>query len=233
MTQSKYQHIFFDLDHTLWDFESNSRKTLHNLFEIHQLTKLGVPDFNSFIQVYELVNEQMWAAYRKGELDKASLREGRFPKVLERWEISDRKLADSINEQYLSEGPKQPGLMPNTMDTLNYLEEKYHIHLITNGFKEVQSTKLKSSGLEGRFKTITTSEEVGVLKPNSKVFHHALNLASATPQESIYVGDHFETDVVGSKKAGIDQVFFNPKKAKHPPIATFEIEDLSELMDLL
>lgn len=233
MTQSKYQHIFFDLDHTLWDFESNSRKTLRNLFDYHNLVGLGVPSFQSFIDVYELVNEQMWAAYRKGELTKAALREGRFPKVLARWEIVDNALADTINEQYLSEGPKQPGLMPNAMETLNYLQEKYHIHLITNGFKEVQSTKLRSSGLEGRFKTITTSEEVGVLKPNPQVFHHAVSLASANMHESIYVGDHFETDVMGSKNAGMDQVFFNPNGQKHPPIATFEISDLGELMQLL
>lgn len=122
--------------------------------------------------------------------------------------------------------------MPNALKTLDYLQNKYEVHLITNGFKEVQATKLNASGLNGYFKTITTSEEVGVLKPNPKVFHHALDLASAQSGESVYVGDHFDTDVMGSKNAGIDQVFFNPHDADHPKIATFEIRDLVEMIEI-
>jgi putative hydrolase of the HAD superfamily len=230
--QDTYKHIFFDLDHTLWDFTSNSRKTLETLFDEFDLQKKGVSSFSEFVNKYETINEGLWAKYRIGAIDKITLRNGRFPAVFKLWEIEDQHLSDSINERYLTDGPKQSGLMPNAIETLNYLQDRYEVHLITNGFKEVQATKLGASGLNGYFKTITTSEEVGVLKPNPKVFYHALDLASAIAPESIYVGDHFESDVLGSKDAGIDQVFFNPHSADHPKIATFEIQDLGEMIDI-
>ncbi len=227
-----YKHIFFDLDHTLWDFSSNSRKTLEVLFNEFQLQDRGVSSFTEFLHTYETINEGLWAKYRIGQIDKSTLRNGRFPAVFKHWDIVDHHLAETINERYLTDGPKQPGLMPNALKTLDYLQNKYEVHLITNGFKEVQATKLNASGLNGYFKTITTSEEVGVLKPNPKVFHHALDLASAQSGESVYVGDHFDTDVMGSKNAGIDQVFFNPHDADHPKIATFEIRDLVEMIEI-
>jgi len=230
---SNYKHIFFDLDHTLWDFASNSRKTLLHLFDEFDLGKKGISEFDEFIHKYETINEALWAKYRAGELEKHRLRDDRFPTVLKHWDIVDVGLANAINERYLTDGPKQPGLMPNAIETLDYLQSKYEVHLITNGFKVLQTTKLNSSGLHGYFKTITTSEEVGVLKPNPKVFHHALDLATAHPQDSIYVGDHFESDVLGSKNAGIDQVFFNPHDLDHPKIATFEIQNLVELQTIL
>lgn len=227
-----YEHIFFDLDHTLWDFASNSRKTLEVLFEEFQLLEKGVTSFSEFIHQYETINEGLWTKYRAGLIDKKTLRNGRFPAVFEVWEIYDKQLAAEVNERYLTDGPKQPGLMPNAIETLDYLKQRYEVHLITNGFKEVQATKLSASGLNGYFNTITTSEEVGVLKPNPKVFHHALSLAKAESHKSVYVGDHFDTDVIGSKNAGIDQVFFNPNNAQHPKIATFEIRDLGEMIKI-
>lgn len=230
----KYEHIFFDLDHTLWDFRSNSRKTLLQLFDEFGLQEKGIPDSEVFIDHYEEVNEGFWSRYRAREIDKITLREERFPTVLSQWEIDDRTLADELNLRYLSDGPRQGQLMPNAIETLEYLSGKYEIHLITNGFKEVQGTKLSTSGLEGYFKTITTSEEIGLLKPHPHVFFHALKLAQASAQHSIYIGDHFETDVMGSMNAGLDQVFFNPDKTNgHPKVATFEIEDLGELTTLL
>jgi len=227
-----YKHIFFDLDHTLWDFASNSRRTMAVLFNEFGLNRLGVPDFEAFMNHYEVVNDALWAQYRAGEIDKPTLRNGRFPKVFERWHIVDAELSYEINERYLQDGPKQSGLMPNSIEILEYLTERYGIHLITNGFKEVQATKLRSSGLEGRFETITTSEEVGVLKPNVRVFEYAMKLANSLPEHSIYVGDHYDTDVVGSRNAGIDQVFFNPHGNESPGDATFEIKDLGEMLTL-
>ncbi len=227
-----YKHIFFDLDHTLWDFSNNSRKTLEALFDQFDLVGRGVPDFHTFMDAYEEINEGLWTLYRVQKIDKLTLRNGRFPAVLKLWDIIDPQLSHDINEHYLTVGPTQPGLLPNAIKTLDYLKGRYQLHLITNGFKEVQATKLKCSGLNGYFKTITTSEEVGVLKPNPRVFEHALSLALAQADHSIYVGDHFDTDVMGSKNAGIDQVFFNPHKQDHPKVATYEIQDLGEMIEL-
>ena len=229
---SKYNHIFFDLDHTLWDFKTNSRKMLETLFHEFDLARYGVENHATFIETYEQINESFWADYRKGLVDKQTLRNERFPRTLTTWEIGDRDLAHALNEEYLKRSPQQSTLFPNALETLDYLLTKYDVHLITNGFKEVQTTKLRSSKLDGYFKTITTSEDVGVLKPHPKVFHTALNDANAEIHDSIYVGDHFESDVLGSKNVGMDQVFFNPEGAIHPPEATYEIKDLKELQDL-
>ncbi|MBO6516197.1 MAG: HAD hydrolase-like protein, partial [Bacteroidia bacterium] len=149
-----YKHIFFDLDHTLWDFAGNSRKTMRSLFLEFDLLGMGVPNFDHFMDTYEKINEELWVLYRAQKIDKPTLRNGRFPMVLEHWGIVNEELSTSINERYLTDGPKQPGLMPNALETLDYLKANYKIHLITNGFKEVQATKLQSSGLQGYFETI-------------------------------------------------------------------------------
>lgn len=229
----EYEHIFFDLDHTLWDFEGNSRKTLTELFVQLNLSDLGIPDASKFITEYEKLNHWMWAEYRAGRMDKPTLRNTRFKRVFKLWDVVHDSLADELNELYLTEGPKKTGLLPNALETLDYLMDRYDVHLITNGFKEVQHTKLSGSRLLPYFKTITTSEETGFLKPDRRVFDIALETSGAHSHHSLYVGDHYETDVIGSRNAGIDQVHFNPEgiEVEHP--ATFEIRDLAELMEIL
>ena len=171
--------------------------------------------------------------YREEKVSKADLRYGRLKDTFNTLKFNiDDELINLIAVDYIEYLPKYNHLIDGSIDLLEYLKKKYQLHIITNGFKEVQATKLNASGLNGYFKTITTSEEVGVLKPNPKVFHHALDLASAQSGESVYVGDHFDTDVMGSKNAGIDQVFFNPHDADHPKIATVEIRDLVEMIEI-
>jgi putative hydrolase of the HAD superfamily len=236
MSDKKYEHLFFDLDHTLWDFKTNSRLTLNELFEVHNLKSYGIADFETFLAHYEVVNEAMWKAYREGTLEKHDLRNRRFERVLKEWDVTNLELSKTLTEQYLKLSPTKPNLMPNAIETLNYLQESYPIHLITNGFIEVQATKLNSSGLVGYFKHIITSEEIGVLKPHPLVFETALQKTGADAHSSLYIGDHFESDVLGSSNAGWDQVFFNPENQAidhHNHVPTFHIQDLKELMDFL
>jgi putative hydrolase of the HAD superfamily len=232
-SSSKYKHIFFDLDHTLWDFEGNSRITLGELFKYFDLTQFGIPSIQVFIQEYERINTNMWILYRNDEIDKPTLRNTRFIRVLEHWDIVNDSLAHDINERYLTEGPKKKGLLPNAIKTLEYLKKGYQLHLITNGFKEVQHMKLSGSGLLPFFKEITTSEETGFLKPDPRVFDIAIKGAGANKRESLYIGDHYETDILGGIAADIDQVFFNPNREVVEQKPTYEIEDLIELTVIL
>lgn len=229
----QYQHVFFDLDHTLWDFERNSRLTLGDLFAHFQLDQFGIVDADTFIREYEVINADLWRQYRENLIDRITLRNTRFKRVFAHWNLELPDIADKINELYLQESPKKTHLLPNALEVLDYLKNKYPLHLITNGFVEVQYTKLNGSGLRPYFQNITTSEEAGYLKPDRRVFDSAMRSAGARPEHSIYIGDHFETDVIGSRNAGMDQVHFNTNGWVGREAPTYEIVDLKELIDIL
>lgn len=227
-----YSHLYFDLDHTLWDFETNARETLAELYDEFALEERGAVTVDQYITDYETRNAWCWAQYRAGKLDRDNLRVARFQYLLDQYNIEDKGLAYTLSDEYLNRCPLKPHLMPHARESLDYLREKYVLHLITNGFRHTQYTKLRTSRLQDYFDTITTSEEAGVLKPNPQMFHFALNQASVTSKDAIYIGDHIEVDVKGSRAAGLDQVYFNPKKVVHEEPVTFEINCLSELQEI-
>ena len=230
----RYKHLFFDLDRTLWDFEKNSTATLQEVFEIFQLEEKGVSSFSSFIEKYIDVNEAMWALYRVGKIQKEELRSIRFKNTLLHFGISDDDLALQIGEYYIKESPLKTNLFPNTIEILEYLrEEGYQMHIITNGFEEVQHIKLKNSGLSSFFKEIITSERAGVKKPNSKIFNFSMELAGAQPEESLMLGDDIPVDLHGAKAVGMDQVYFNPNHHMHEEKMTYEVNSLLELKKFL
>ncbi|MBI1306314.1 MAG: noncanonical pyrimidine nucleotidase, YjjG family [Bacteroidetes bacterium] len=233
--KSRYEHIFFDLDHTLWDFETNSRETLSELYHEHKLESLGAPAPDEFISSYEKLNADLWHQYRNGEIDRLTLRNTRFVKLFAQWEIENQVLCDTINEQYLSISPLKTHLIPNAIEILEYLKDRYPIHIITNGFREVQYTKLHRSGLMDFFEHIITSEEAGFLKPDKRVFEAALMRTNSLNHNSIYIGDHYETDVIGSRNAGIDSVHFSPEEVaniEREIEPNFIIRDLIELKEI-
>lgn len=229
----KYQHLFFDWDHTLWDFETNSRLTLTEIFHGFDLMRFGITSLDEFLSVYQTINHMLWHEYGQKRIDKETLRDTRFERVLAHFGIIDKSIGNKINHQYLNESPKKTALMPNALETLNYLQTRYQLHLITNGFVETQKTKIEGSGLAKHFTSITTSEKTGYLKPDVRVFEIALSEANAEKSNSIYIGDHFETDVIGSKNAGLDQIYFNPVGIAPLFKPTFEITDLIELKEIL
>lgn len=229
MFKKHYKHLFFDLDRTLWDFDSSARQTFEYLFQHYNLEKYGIASVVEFTEVYHKHNEHFWDLYRKGEMTKEVLRGIRFVATLLSFNIDNQKLADHLTEDYLYHSPRNVFLFPNTHDSLEYLSKKVDLHLITNGFEEVQKIKLDSSDLRKYFKTIVTSEEAGVKKPDSRIFEFAMQRAGALAIESLMVGDDLEVDIEGARQVGIDQVFFNPERVKHDGRSTFEIFDLSEL----
>ena len=229
----KFKHIFFDLDRTLWDFEINSHRTLEELFCIFNLKEKGVKESDNFIRIYKEYNEKLWRLYRVGKISQVDLRRERFQRTLAYFEIHDFALAEAIGDQYISICPQKSQLFPHSIEVLEYLNKKYKLHIITNGFHKVQHVKLKYANLTKYFDAIITSEKAGMMKPDPKIFEFALETTNARSSESIYVGDDLEVDILGCQNCGIDGIYFNPKREKHVEKVTFEISCLSQLKELL
>lgn len=229
----KYRHIFFDLDHTLWDFETNSRATLVNLFQKHELDRAFGCDQDHFYRRYIAVNDQKWALYRHGKLTKEELRAQRFYDTFDSLGWCDADFCAGFEKEYLDLCPRQTALLPGAVELLDYLKENYILHIITNGFVETQSIKIRESGLEPYFTQVVSSEEIGINKPNARIFVESLKRAGATRKDSLMIGDNLEADVLGAKNCGIDHVYFNPRKQAHAEKITYEIRELAELHNIL
>ncbi len=229
----KYRHIFFDLDNTLWDFERNSTETLNELYKKHNLDSLGVSSPEFFIRTYQERNIMMWEQYRLGKIDKETLRNDRFSLTF--WDMGlDAKLAPpALADDYLLLSPRKNYLFPHAHEVLTYLQQKYTLHIITNGFKEAQYIKLDSADLSKYFAEIIISENTGFKKPDINIFYHSAEKANASADECLMVGDGLEVDVLGAANAGWDAVFFNPNKMEHNESVTYEITSLDELKNFL
>lgn len=226
------QHLFFDLDRTLWDFEKNSKVALEEIFHRYKL-QLLFTDFEQFHRTYIHVNADLWKKYGKKKITKEQLRDTRFLKTLQQHSIYNEALAQEISEAYIELSPKQTALFPNALSCLQTLKERgYVLHIITNGFEEVQYIKLNNSGLFPFFDIIVCSEQIGFNKPDKRIFYHAMELAGANPQNSMMIGDDLEVDILGANQVGMQAVLFDPFK-KHKSRAFTVINDLEELVNLL
>lgn len=223
------KHIFFDLDHTLWDFAKNSEETLSEAFQIFSLSELNI-QLIDFLKEYWIINDMLWNDYRHGRISKTDLRYNRFHFALQHFKVNNMKLASQIADYYVEHSPQKQNVFPNTHETLNYLKFKYKLHIITNGFEEVQYIKLEKSNLAQYFQHVITSEKAGEKKPHPKIFQYALALSNAQKQESIMVGDSLEADIKGAKQFGLYHVYFNPERNAHTEEVNLEIQDLKELM---
>jgi putative hydrolase of the HAD superfamily len=227
------KHLFFDLDHTIWDFDRNAEETLQELYVLHELEKLGLTSSSDFIATYTRNNHALWADYHLGKIDKETLRQTRFSKTFTDMGLPPEVIPVAFEDAYVKMCPTKTNLFPHAHETLGYLQQKYTLHLITNGFRESQDTKLKGSGLSRYFQHIIISEEVGFNKPHQAIFEHALNLADATKEESLMIGDSLEADVYGALNFGIDAIFFNPLRAPKPedvPVHIFSLDELTRLL---
>lgn len=209
-SEIKYRHLFFDLDHTLWDFEANSRQTLEELYHSLNLQERGIGNFDLFHKNYLLHNDKLWERYRNGFIKVDELRWKRMWLSLLDFKIADEPLAREMGVRFLDLLPTRKLLFPHTTEILDYLTaKKYQLHLITNGFEKTQHGKLKSSGLDGYFKEVITSEGSNSLKPHKEIFEYAFKKTGAIPEESIMIGDTIDVDILGALNAGIDQVHVN------------------------
>jgi putative hydrolase of the HAD superfamily len=229
----RYKHLFFDLDRTLWDMEKNAQETLTELYEKYELKKRGIPTADLFVRHYNEYNDLLWDRYRRKVIDKNTLRALRFKQTLAHLGVHDSALASKFDEEYISEAPKKTNLISGAIDLLDQLKENYRLHIITNGFPEVQHFKMKNSGLDSYFEIVVTSEACGFNKPDPRIFDYALQKAGAEKKESIMIGDDLHVDIVGAREFGIDQVYLNPQGRNHSEALTYEIKEIGELTGIV
>jgi len=199
-------HVFFDLDHTLWDFDKNSALTFEKIFNQNKIDL----SLSEFLEVYVPINLSYWKLYREDKIDKSSLRYGRLNDAFTALDIKVKtSMIHKLSEDYITYLSSFNHLFDGTIEILEYLKPKYKLHIITNGFKEVQQGKLNQSNINHFFDTVTNSEMVGVKKPNPRIFKHALDKARAIPDRSIMIGDNYEADILGAIDVGLDAICFN------------------------
>jgi YjjG family noncanonical pyrimidine nucleotidase len=225
MLQKNITDVFFDLDHTLWDFEKNSALAFEKVFKMQDVAV----DMTEFLKFYVPINREYWERYRKDEITQKQLRYGRLKDTFDliQYAVSD-DLVELLSVEYIHYLPKFNHLFDGTIEILDYLKAKYNLHIITNGFAEIQGNKLDNSYISHYFKTMTNSEMAGVKKPNQKIFAYALNLAEAKKENSIMIGDCIEADVQGALDAGLDAIFFNENEA---PVSV-NIKQINHLLEL-
>ncbi len=226
----KYRHLFFDLDHTLWDFNENARLTLSELYDELELQKAGVANFENFLKVYLGHNEQLWEKYRNGMLKAEELRWKRMWNTLADFGIYSEDLARRLGHRFLELLPTRKILFADAVETLQYLKEKgYQLHLITNGFEETQHNKLRTCGISDFFVEVITSEGSNSMKPKKEIFDYALSKAKALQHQSIMIGDSIEVDIKGAINAGLDQVYVNHLGEICTIKPTYMVHSLKEL----
>ena len=225
MINNTITDIFFDLDHTLWDFEKNSALAFEKVLKKHEIQV----DLDVFLEHYVPLNLKYWELYRHEKVTQTQLRYGRLKDtfVILNYEISD-ELIDLLSIEYIHYLPEFNHLFDGTVEILDYLEAKYNLHIITNGFQEVQDGKMKNSGIDKYFKTITNSEMAGVKKPNPLIFEYALQKANAQKQNSIMIGDCLDADVNGALNFGMDAIHFNENNKE----ARSLVKQVTQLIEL-
>ena len=225
-----YCHLFFDLDHTLWDFETNAKETLSDIYAANSLDERGIKNFDDFFTRYSYHNERLWSRYTKGFIKQEELRWKRMWLSLLDFKLADETLSKQMSAAFLEALPHKKNLFPYTVEILEYLTAKdYRLHLITNGFENIQYGKLQSSNIKKYFCEIITSETSNSLKPNKEIFEYALQKTGAEKKESIMIGDNLDADIQGAMNAGMDSVFVNHINAVAVINPTYTVTHLKEL----
>lgn len=232
--KKKYKHIFFDLDHTLWDFETNSNQTLFELVSKYEIDKVPGFDFDECVSMFHEANYKFWNAFNRDEITAEQLRHYRFDHSFSKYDFNKDAIRDQFNEDYLSLCPYKPNLMPQAKDILEFLYSEYfNLYILTNGFEHVQLLKLTSSQVFHYFEDVFTIKDFGFKKPHPQYFKHVLHSINASPHDCLMVGDSLEIDILPAMALGIDGVWYNPKKAEGIRKPTCEIVDLLELKELV
>jgi putative hydrolase of the HAD superfamily len=229
----KYRCIFFDLDHTLWDYETNSACTLEEMYHQFNMHTYGHFNLEDFKQAFAQINRRLWHLYDTGKINSTQIRQTRFTLILRKLGVRNQRLAHQLSAYYLAECPRKNALIPGATETLQYLHGRYPLTVVTNGFNEVQLTKLHCAGLIPFFSHVVTSEQAGSKKPSPEIFRFALQKNVAAAHEAVMIGDNPLTDIAGARAANIDALLFNPDKLTGNTMAVPEIQHLAELRALL
>ena len=229
---NKYKHIFIDLDRTIWDFDGSTMDSFNRMYNKYDLKSKGVSSVEDLKRHYDVHNDHLWGLYRKGQILKEVLSVQRFEMTLADFGIQDRSIAEGMSEIHIKLDPNKAFLMPFAIESLEYLSSRYTLHMLSNGFSEVQEQKYRIARLDRFFTTVTTSEEAGIKKPEPGIFHFAFEKADCNAEDSIMIGDDLEVDIIGARNVGMDQVFYNTDGNGHSEDITFEITHLKELLEI-
>ncbi|WP_299254047.1 YjjG family noncanonical pyrimidine nucleotidase [uncultured Lacinutrix sp.] len=223
--KTKITDVFFDLDHTLWDFDKNSALTFEIIFEKNNV----VVDLDRFSEVYQPINLKYWKLFTNEKVSKSNLRYGRLKDSFDALEmVVQDDVIHQLSIDYIDYLTTYNHVFDGTIEILDYLKSKYKLHIITNGFEEVQQVKLEKSKIAHYFNTVTSSETVGVKKPNPKVFNHALKMANISKESGIMIGDNYEADILGALNIGLDAICYN----YHNVDLENEIKEVNHLLEL-
>jgi putative hydrolase of the HAD superfamily len=225
------KHIFFDLDHTIWDFDKNAQETLHELYLHYKLEELGLASAEAFISTYTENNHSLWADYHVGKITKETLRAERFSRTFIQLGVHPERIPQQFEDDYVRITPTKTNLFLGSEKVLAYLQKKYSLHIISNGFKESTLTKMEVSGLNPYFSNVIISEDVGINKPDKAIFEYALDKARALKHESIMIGDSIEADIRGAQGFGMKAIYFNPMNKELPEDVHWQITHLEELLN--
>ena len=230
-----YKHLFFDLDHTLWDFERNSAECLADIYEIFDFQNLNISSLEAFQQEFSIVNRHQWSLLEQNLITHEDLRRRRFQETLENLGVKNLKKSFGleINEYFLELLPKKAHLIEGAVEILDYLLPKYELHIISNGWQDIQVNKMKSSEIHHYFGEIITNELAGTRKPDRRIFDYAIEVTKADLVESLMIGDNYEADILGAINANMDTVFYNPDDIPTGQKPTFDIKKLVELKEIL
>lgn len=229
-----YKHLFFDLDHTLWDFERNSEETLQDLFDELEMSKLGDFSFTDFMLHFRRIHHHLWNLYNHHQIDRQTIRSQRFELIRQALNVNPHPVFEQLNDIYMERCPQKTHLISYSAEMLAYLANKnYQLHIISNGFEAIQRVKMKSSGILDYFTVIVTSETIAARKPSKEIFEYAMQESNASLENSLMIGDNLVTDIGGANNAGMDNLFYNPEHIEHEQKVTFEVSHWKEVEGLL
>ncbi|MEZ0487730.1 YjjG family noncanonical pyrimidine nucleotidase [Fibrella aquatica] len=228
-----YKHLFFDLDHTLWDFDRNSSESIAEIYTTYRLAELGLSSPDAFAETFISVNRQLWRDYDQDLIGHEYIRQYRFPLVFKELGVDNTDCCADLNTEYLQLLPRKAHLTDSAKELLEHLHGRYRMHIITNGFAEIQAVKMASSEIAHFFEEVITTQSADAKKPNPLIFEYALKASGATVAESLMLGDNYEADILGAKAVGLDTVFYNPKGQQVDDPATYDIRHWRDLMTIL
>ncbi len=221
--------IFFDLDHTLWDYDQSSNETLTELFQEHSLRSLLQCTAADFIECFQEVNARLWDQYNHHIINRDAIRARRFSEIFHAFNVENEPLALLLSDQYIQECPTKPNLLPYAREALDYLAKAYPLHILSNGFDDVQSVKLTSSNIRGYFGEVITSETTGHRKPSAEIFRYACERIDMPEADCLMIGDNFKADILGAMSVNMSAMYYNPLGVRQKEQPHFEIKCLSEI----
>lgn len=229
----KYRHLFFDLDHTLWDFDNNTLDAMKDIYKIFDLSKWTYFNFDKLMVVFNEVNNYLWDKYNHGLIEQMELRNERFHIILGKLGVPDNEIPKGIGEKYIEIAPIKQKVIPFSHEVLAYLRPNYDLHIISNGFDDIQYKKLNAANIRHYFIEIITSDGSGFRKPAKEIFEYAMKKAGASKENSLMIGDNMDTDIIGAQNASMDHMYFNPNKTHHNLKVNFEINSLKQIIQIL